>query len=53
MDGSHTAYVSKAKEALVEQEEDIDLKTALAALELDTAGLQRITAVAGRAAGEL
>ena len=32
VDGSHTAYVSQAKEALVEQEEDIDLETALAAL---------------------
>ena len=32
MDGSHTAYVSQAKEALIEQEEDIDLETALAAL---------------------
>ena len=35
MDGSHTAYVSQAKEALVEQGEDIDLEAALAALELE------------------
>ena len=34
VDGSHT--VSLAKEALVEQEEDIDLETALAALELES-----------------
>ena len=31
MGGSHTAHVSQAKEALIEQEEDIDLETALAA----------------------
>ena len=36
VDGSHTAYVSQAKEALVEQEEDIDLGIALAALELES-----------------
>ena len=36
VDGSHTAYVSQAKEALIEQEEDIDLETALAALELES-----------------
>ena len=36
VDGSHTAYVSQAKEALVEQEEDIDVETALAALELES-----------------
>ena len=36
MDGSHTACVSQAKEALIEQEEDIDLETALAALELES-----------------
>ena len=66
VDGSHTACVSQGKEALVEQEEDIDVETAPAALELEsdndleenqcpgeTAGLQRITPVAGRAAGEL
>ena len=36
VDGSHTAYVSQAKEAPVEQEEVIDLKTALAAMELES-----------------
>ena len=36
VDRSHTAYVSQAKEALIEQEEDIDLETALAALELES-----------------
>ena len=35
-DGSHTACVSQAKEALIEQEENIDLETALAALELES-----------------
>ena len=30
VDGSHTAYALQAKEALIEQEEDIDLETALA-----------------------
>ena len=35
-DGSHTAYALQAKEALIEQEEDIDLETALAALELES-----------------
>ena len=34
VDGSHS--VSLAKETLVEQEEDIDLETALAALELES-----------------
>ena len=33
VDVSHTAYALLAKEALIEQEEDIDLETALAALE--------------------
>ena len=58
-----TQPVSQVKEALVEQEEDIELEIALSALERrhrsgrkrctkDAAGLQRITAVAGRAAGE-
>ena len=32
VNGSHTAYVSQVKEALIEQEEDIDLETAPAAL---------------------
>ena len=36
VDGSHTAYALQAKEALIEQEEDIDLQTALAALELES-----------------
>ena len=36
VDGSHTAYASQAKDALIEQEEDIDLETALAALELES-----------------
>ena len=36
VDGSHTAHALQAKEALVEQEEDIDLETALAALELES-----------------
>ena len=36
VDGSHTAYALQAKEALIEQEEDIDLETALAALELES-----------------
>ena len=36
VDVSHTAYVSQAKEALIEQEEDIDLETALAASELES-----------------
>ena len=36
VDGSHTAYVSQAKETLLEQEEDIDLEIALAALELES-----------------
>ena len=36
VDGPHTAYVSQAKEALIEQKEDIDLETALAALELES-----------------
>ena len=36
VDGSHTAYVSQAKEALIEQKEDIDQETALAALELES-----------------
>ena len=65
VDGPHTAYVSQVKEALIEQDEDIELEIALAALAQegdrsgrnrcpgDAAGLQRITAVAGRAAGEL
>ena len=33
VDGPHTAYVSQVKEALIEQEEDIELEIALAALE--------------------
>ena len=33
VDGPHTAHVSQAKEALIEQEEDIELEIALAALE--------------------
>ena len=37
VDGSHIVYVSQAKEALIEQEEDIDLETALAARELESA----------------
>ena len=36
MSGSHTAYALQAKEALNEQEEDIDLETAQAALELES-----------------
>ena len=36
MDGSHTAYVSQAKETFIEQEEDVDLETALAPLELES-----------------
>ena len=36
VDGSDTECVSQAKEALIEQEEDIDLETALAALELES-----------------
>ena len=36
VDGSHTAFVSQTKEALIEQEEDIDLEAALAALELES-----------------
>ena len=36
VDGSHTAYALQAKEAHIEQEEDIDLETALAALELES-----------------
>ena len=36
VDGSHTAYALQAKEALIEQEEDIDLETAPAALELES-----------------
>ena len=36
VDGSHTAYVSQVKETLIEQEEEIDLETALAALELES-----------------
>ena len=36
MDGSHTADVSHVKEALIEQGEDIDLETAVAALELES-----------------
>ena len=36
VDGSHTAHVSQVKEALIEQEEDIDLETAPAALELES-----------------
>ena len=36
VDGSHTAYVSQVKEALIEQEEDIDLETALADLQLES-----------------
>ena len=36
VDGSHTAYALQAKEALVELAEDIDLETALAALELES-----------------
>ena len=36
VDGPHTAYVSQMKEALFEQEEDIDLETAIAALELES-----------------
>ena len=36
VDGSHTACVSQVKEALIEQEEDIDLETALAALEQES-----------------
>ena len=36
VDGSHRAYVSQEKEALVEQEEDIDLETAPAVLELES-----------------
>ena len=39
VDRSHTAYAQQAKEALIEQEEDIDLETALAALELKKATL--------------
>ena len=35
VEGSHTAYALLAKEALIEQEEDIDLETALPALELE------------------
>ena len=34
--GSHTVYVSQAKEALIEQEKDINLETAPAALELES-----------------
>ena len=58
-DGSYTACASQAKEALIEQEEDIDLETALAALELESdtdledTDVQDITVVAVRAAGEL
>ena len=33
VDGPHTAHVSQVKEALIEQEEDIELEIALAALE--------------------
>ena len=36
VDGSHTAFFSQAKEALIEQEEDIDLETAPATLELES-----------------
>ena len=36
VDESHTACVLQAKEALIKQEEDIDLETALAALELES-----------------
>ena len=36
VDGPHTAYVSQIKEALVEQEEDIEPEIALAALELES-----------------
>ena len=36
VDGLHAAYVSQAKEALIEPEEDIDLETALADLELES-----------------
>ena len=36
VDRSHTACVSLSKEALIEQEEDIDLETALAPLELES-----------------
>ena len=36
VDGSHTAYVSQVKDALIEKEEDIDLETALVALELES-----------------
>ena len=66
VDGSHTACALQAKEALFEQEEDIDLETALAALELESdtdpeetdvqeipLAYKKTTAVAERAAGEL
>ena len=62
VDGPHTANVSQAKEALIEQEEDIDLEIALAASELesdtdveetDVQEIPLVTTVAGRAAGEL
>ena len=36
VDGSHTTYALQAKEALIEQEEDIDLEGALAVLELES-----------------
>ena len=36
MDRSHAAHVSLTKEALFEQEEDIDMETALVALELES-----------------
>ena len=36
VDGSHTANVSQAKEALIEQEEDIDVETALEAMKLES-----------------
>ena len=35
VDGSHTAYALQAKEALIEQEEDIDLESALVVFSLE------------------
>ena len=35
VDGSHTAYALQAKEALIEQEEDIDLESALVVISLE------------------
>ena len=59
VDGSHTAYALEAKEALVEQDEDIDLETAPAALELEsgnrcpgyTAGLPKNHGSCGESSG--